>query len=256
MCSWIVSGSGSGSGSGSVIASAVRRRGVSIALFTATTLTLPTAWGNDRPYQLARTAILEEDAQSWSFESWVQRLGSVRGLSVEPEYTFRPGTTVQVELSRYLDRRVSDTGHEAEVEVKQIFKGVAPDGWGWGVSAALSAERTRESDGTVPSMRFKVPLSIAWGGDGGGYLHFNAGISKTRDVRRNWTGAVALERELLPRTLFFGELARESGATFAQVGARHWLRRDKLAIDFSLQQQRMGGSRSNGFIVGLGWYDF
>jgi len=212
------------------------------------------ARANDRPFQVARTAVLEDDEHVWSIESWVQRLGSVRSASLEPEYTFESGTSVQFELTRQLDRHDSETGHEAEIEFKQIFNNVARDGWGWGVSARLAAERTAESDGSIPSIGLKVPLSIALG-DGGGFLHLNAGISKTRDQRRTWDGAVGIERELLRRTLFFAELAREAGTTYAQLGARHWLRRDKLAIDFSVQQQRADGTRAVGFIVGLGWYD-
>jgi len=212
------------------------------------------ARANDRPFQVARTAVLEDDEHVWSIESWVQRLGSVRSASIEPEYTFEAGTSVQLELTRQLDRHDSETGHEAEIEFKQIFNNVARDGWGWGVSARLAAERTAESDGTVPSIGLKVPLSIALG-DGGGFLHLNAGISKTRDQRRTWDGAVGIERELLKRTLFFAELAREGGATYAQLGARHWLRRDKLAVDISVQQQRVEGARAYGVIVGLGWYD-
>jgi hypothetical protein len=68
-------------------------------------------------------------------------------------------------------------------------------------------------------------------------------------------GGIGIERELFKRTLFFAELAREGEVTFMQIGARHWLRRDKLAIDFSLQQQRADGGRASGFVVGLGWYD-
>lgn len=218
----------------------------------------PLARANDRPFQVARTAVLEDDEYVWSFESWVQRLGSVRGLSVEPEYTFAPGTSVQVELSRYVDRRGGETGHEAEVEFKQLFNNVARDGYGWGLSATLAAARTRESGRTVPSVGIKLPVSIALGGEdgGGGFVHLDVGIGKARDERRAWTGAIGIERELLKRTLFFAELAREGQVTFMQVGARHWLRRDKLAIDFALQQQRADGSRAAGFIVGLGWYDF
>jgi hypothetical protein len=178
----------------------------------------------------------------------------VRGFSIEPEYTFDAGTSLQVELSRFIDRRGAETGHEAEVEFKQVFNNVARDGWGWGLSASLAAARTRESDGTVPSMGLKLPVSIALG-EGGGFLHLNVGIDKTRDARRTWTTAAGIERELLKRTLFFAEIARDDGATFAQVGARHWLKRDKLAIDFSLQQRRADGSRNSGFIIGLGWYD-
>ncbi|MEP7298479.1 MAG: vWA domain-containing protein [Burkholderiales bacterium] len=217
-------------------------------------LATPVARGNDRPFQVARTAVLEDDEQVWSFESWVQRLGSVRGLSVEPEYTFAAGTSVQVELTRLADRRGSETGHEAEVEFKQIFNNVARDGWGWGLSATVAAERTQDAGRTVPSIGVKLPLSIALG-DGGGFVHLNAGVGKARDARRTWSGAMGIERELFKRTLFFAELAREGETTFMQLGARHWLRRDKLAIDFSLQQQRADGSRASGFIIGLGWYD-
>ena len=216
-------------------------------------LATPLAWANDRPFQVARTAVLEDDEHVWSFESWAQRLGSVRGFSIEPEYTFEAGTSVQFELSRFTDRRGSETGHEAEVEFKQLFNNVARDGWGWGLSATLAVDRTQEG-GSVPSVGIKVPLSIGLGGNGG-FLHLDAGITKARDERRTWTGAVGIERELFKRTVFFAELAREDRQTFAQVGARHWLRRDKLAIDVSLQQRRADGSRASGFIVGLGWYD-
>ena len=228
-------------------------RSVFLCIAVAGVLAAPVAWANDRPFQVARTAVLEDDEQVWSFESWVQRLGSVRGLAIEPEYTFEAGTSVQFELSRFIDRRGSETGHEAEVEFKQLFNNIARDGWGWGLSATLAAERSRDS-GTIPSVGIKLPLSVALG-DGGGFLHLNAGIGKARDARRTWTGAAGIERELFKRTVFFAELARDGGVTFAQVGARHWLRRDKLAIDFSLQQQRADGSRASGFIVGLGWYD-
>ena len=229
-------------------------RNVMFGIVLSGMLATPAAWANDRPFQVARTAVLEDDEYVWSFESWAQRLGSVRGLSIEPEYTFGPGTSVQFELTRLVDRGGSETGHEAEVEFKQLFNNVARDGWGWGLSATLAAERTHNSDGTIPSVGIRLPVSIALG-DGGGFLHLNAGISKARDSRRAWMGGIGIERELFKRTLFFAELAREGEVTFMQVGARHWLRRDKLAIDFSLQQQRADGGRASGFIIGLGWYD-
>ena len=229
-------------------------RSVMFGIVLSGMLATPAAWANDRPFQVARTAVLEDDEYVWSFESWAQRLGSVRGLSIEPEYTFGSGTSVQFELTRLTDRRGSETGHEAEVEFKQLFNNVARDGWGWGLSATLAAERTHDSDGTIPLVGIKLPVSIALG-DGGGFLHLNAGISKARDARRAWMGGIGIERELFKRTLFFAELAREGEVTFMQIGARHWLHRDKLAIDFSLQQQRADGGRASGFIIGLGWYD-
>lgn len=104
---------------------------------------------NDRPFQVARTAILEDDDdQTWSFESWVQRYGSVRGLSIEPEYNFGAGRSVQVELGRFVDRNDEQTGQEGEVEFKQLFNYIGSDGWAWGVSAAAGVERT-QAEGTV-----------------------------------------------------------------------------------------------------------
>lgn len=231
----------------------VVRIGMALVVAFCSAVVATGARANDRPFQVARTAVWEDDSNDWSFESWAQRLGSVRALSVEPEYTFQAGTSVQVELTRFLDRRDDETGHEAEVEFKQLFNDIARDGWGCGVSMAFSAERSRESRRTTPSVGLKVPVSIALG-DEGGLLHLNVGITGARGERRRWSGAAGIERELLERTLFFAEAARDHGVTFMQVGARHWLRRDKLAIDFGLQRQRADRSRGAGFILGLGWY--
>jgi mxaL protein len=238
----------------------LRRGGVGLALHGTVAMVvlgalLPAspARANDRPFQVARTAVLEDEEQVWSFESWTQRLGSVRGLSIEPEHTFGEGRSVQFELSRLVDRRDADTGHEAEIEFKQLFNNLASDGWGVGVSATLGVERTR-AGGSVPYLGVKLPLTIALG-KSGVLLHLNAGISKARDERRVWTGAVGVERELFRRTTLFAELAREGEVTFTQIGVRHWLKREKLAIDFSLQRQRADGGRAAGFILGLGWYD-
>ena len=95
------------------------------------------AHANDRPFQSARTAVSEEDDEgSWSLESWLQRRGSVRGLSVEPEYTFTPYTSVQMELSRLLDRDGNETGHEID---KRDLAGIA-----LGRKHAFSEERCAE----------------------------------------------------------------------------------------------------------------
>jgi len=43
---------------------------------------------------------------------------------------------------------------------------------------------------------------------------------------------VAIERELFKRTTLFAELAREGEATLLHAGARHWIKREKIALDF------------------------
>jgi mxaL protein len=216
------------------------------------------AHANDRPFQVARTAVMEDDENVWSFESWVQRFGHVRGLSFEPEYTFDVHTSVQVELARFTDRVGNQTGHEAEIEFKYLVNNIARDGYGWGASAAFNIERTHE-EGTVRSAGLKIPVSIAFStlglGDGGGFLHLDAGIDKSSGSRRTWSTSVGVEREFFKRTLMFAEYAHEGPLRFGQVGARYWLQRDKLAIDFSVQQKRTDGLHESGFVIGVGWYD-
>lgn len=208
---------------------------------------------NDRPFQSARTAVMEDDEYVWSMENWVQRFGRVRGLSIEPEYTFGGGFSIQTEFTRLLDRDRAATGHEAEIEFKQIFNHVARDGWGIAVSAALSTGRS-EDGGSVRGATFRVPLSLPFGN--GGYLHLNLGVAKESDAKREWTRSFALEHDLFKRTTGFVEWARTGEETYAQVGVRHWVKKEKLAVDFSLQQFRREGRNASGFILGLGIYDF
>ena len=215
------------------------------------------SWANDRPFQIARTAVMEDDEGVWSFESWIERRGKLLGLSVEPEYSFSGGTSIQLQLTRNLDRN-SDrpgelTGHEMEVEFKHIFNHIGRDGWGLAVSGALGAERSA-GDGTVRTLNLKLPLSINLG-EGFAMLHLNPGLAKASDSRRAWTRAVAIEREVFKRTTAFAELAHEGDLRFGQVGARHWLRRDKLAIDLAWQVQRKPDGQTHGVVIGLGWYD-
>jgi hypothetical protein len=221
------------------------------------------AQANDLPFQNARTAVVEEDNEAtWSVESWVQRIGRVRGLSIEPEYTFTPYTSVQMEFTRLLDKgpERAGTGHEAEIEFKHLFKdigvvdGAFGWGWGWGLSLAFSGERTAEEDGTQRVTTLKLPVSIALGRTGA-LLHLNAGLVKPSAARRVSTASAAIEFEVVRHARGFAEFAKEGDKRYAQIGVRHWLKHEKLALDFSLQQSRQGGERQSGFILGMGFYD-
>jgi len=233
--------------------SRLRRHPVRLLALAGLCLAATLAQANDRPFQVARTAVMEDDEYVWSFESWAQRFGTVRGLSVEPEYTFAAGTSVQLELSRYLDRQNALSGQEAEVEFKQVFNHLARDGYGWGLSLALNTSRNAD-EGRRRGVGLKLPFSLALG-DSGALLHLNAGLNKETDSRRQWVSALVLEHELFRRTHGFVELAREGSSHYAQVGVRHWLKKEKLALDLALQQHRSDGVRASGFILGLGFYD-
>jgi hypothetical protein len=217
-----------------------------------------TAWANDRPFQNARTAVTEDDdVQTWSFESWVQRRGCVRGFSIEPEYTFTNAFSIQMELTRLVDRDDRETGREAEVEFKVLFNEIARDGWGTGLSLAVAHERTR-AESSRPSLTLKMPWSIALG-ESGALLHLNAGLVQARHERRASTISAAAEADIAPRVRGFVEWARAGNGgvrhSFAQGGARWWVKRDRVAIDLALQRQRSPGERASGFIAGVGWYD-
>jgi hypothetical protein len=66
---------------------------------------------------------------------------------------------------------------------------------------------------------------------------------------------VGIEREVARHTTLFAELARDGDLKYGQVGARYWLKKERFAVDFSLQQRRSDGQRASGFLVGLGRYD-
>ena len=190
------------------------------ALLAAALALLPAlSAANDRPFQNARTAVAEDDDEgSWSFESWVQRLGPVRSLSVEPEYTFTPFTSVQMELSRVIDRSGADTGHEAEIEFKHLFNHIGRDGYGWGLSAAAATERSA-AEGNVRRLTLKLPVSIQLG-QTGALLHLNAGVIKPSNERRLFTRSAAAEFSVTGKSRAFAEFALDGSERYAQIGVR------------------------------------
>lgn len=214
-----------------------------------------TAVANDRPFQYARTAVMEDDDEPvWSFESLLQRCGSVFGAAGELEYAFSPADSVQFELAHAQDRLGAQSGNEGEIELKHLFNDIARDGWAWGLSAAFGDERS-VADGSVRSVAVKVPLSIALGADGSGYLHLDAGVGRQTGAARVWSASAAIEHEIGRHDSGFAEVVHEGSLKFVQAGVRHWVRKGKMALDFSLQQQRSEGTRASGFVIGFGWYD-
>lgn len=209
----------------------------------------------DRPFLATTTAAAEEDDDGvWSLEGGSQRVGPRRALSLATEYAFSPVTSAQVELTRWRDRAAGETAHEAEFELKHLFNRIGRDGWGWGVVAALGFDKPDGRAWTRSGVSLAVPYTLPlWGGDGA--LHLNAGLDKPRGATREWRWSAALERELLPRTTFFAEAAREGDARLLHGGLRWWIRRERVALDLSLQRVRDGGERASGLVIGVGWYD-
>ncbi len=219
------------------------------------------AGANDRPFEAARTAVSEDDDQVWSFEVWARRIGTVRSITIEPDYSFDPANSMQIELTRKLDRSGHETGHEVEVEYKHVFNRLARDGWGWALSAAVGAERNGTgATTTTRTATVRLPVSVdlgQWTGSStiAPLLHLNIGLHKASEARRVVSNAVALEQTLFKRSLLFAEWAREGDQRVAELGLRHWLQKEKLALDIAWQQRWAPGERAVGWVAGIGWYD-
>lgn len=209
----------------------------------------------DRPFLATASAAAEEDDDNvWSVETLFQRLGPVRGFAVAPEYAFNPTTSIQVEFARVRDRAAGETTQQAELEVKHLFNHIARDGYGVGIVASVGFGKAQGGSFRRDEWNLALPFTLAlW--EGSGALHVNAGVSWPRGERREWNRSLAIEREVWKRTTLFGEVARLGDATLVHAGVRHWLRREKLALDVSAQRVRADGARESGFVIGLGWYD-
>jgi hypothetical protein len=225
------------------------------ALWTAAALWASAAQASDRPYLLTSSAAAEEDDDGvWAVESWWQRSKSQTGLSVAAEFGFNPTTSLQIERSRVQDRVSGEKAHAVELELKHLFNRIGREGWGWGISVAAGAATVDEAGWRSQRLSIKLPYTLSLR-DGDAMLHVNVGLQKQRDERREWVASTALEHKLGTRTKLFIELGREDRSTLLHGGVRHWLKRDKFALDFSVQQVRNAENKERGVVIGLGWYD-
>ena len=210
------------------------------------------AHASDRPYLATNSAAAEEDDDNvWAIESWLERVRHGDALHATVEYAFDPTTSLQLEWVR---TRALGLGkvQDIELEFKHLFNHIARDGWGWGLSATISASRS-ESHWQRSAWTLTLPLSMRIGDES--LLHLNAGVAKPVDERIKHTAAIAAERVVWRRTTLFGELARDADGTLAHVGVRYWVKKDRVSIDFALMQRRSEGRRVNGVVFGVGFND-
>lgn len=224
------------------------------ALALLATLSLPIA-ASDRPYLATNSAAAEEgEDASWSVESWIQRVGTERTLSVAPEYAFNARTSVQFELTRARDRASSETEHELELEFKHLFNAIESDGYGWGVVGSAALDKSTGAGWRRGGLGVVVPFTLSlWGGAGA--LHLNAGLQKPRDDKREWRAAAAIERQVTESVTLFAEAARVGELKLLHGGARWWLAKERFALDLAWQRVRVDGTRDSSVVLGFGWYD-
>ncbi len=209
----------------------------------------------DRPFLLTASAAAEEDDDNvWAIESSWQRVGTQRTFSIAPEYAFSPTDSIQFEFSRSRDRAAGDRSHGLEVEIKHLFNRIGRDGWGWGIDLSLAAGSRNGSGWRAEGVALTLPWTLAIG-EGGALLHANAGIAKARGERREFVASAAFEHPLPGRLTGFVEVGRADRQTLLHAGLRHWVKREKLALDLSVQRIRAGSDSASGVVLGIGWYD-
>ncbi len=215
----------------------------------------PPAQADDRPFvQTSHAAAEDDDEGNWSLETWWLTVGSRRVLNVAPEYAFSPYTTLQFRSFVARDRLLGERAVGVETEFKHLFNHLGRDGFGWGVHLSLTVAREGHAAFQVQALAAKwIGTLNLLGGDA--KMHLNGGLNKARDERREWIGSLALEHKLPWRSTAFFELGREDRETLLHAGVRHWIKRDKLAVDFSALQQRLREGRVHGLVLGLAWYD-
>ena len=209
----------------------------------------------DRPDIVANSGAAEEDEeQVWSVENWVRQAGRQKSLTIAPEYAFSPDNSLQAEFRRVVDRD-NGNGHEIEIEFKHLFNRIAREGWGWGVVLALDMERPEGGPWTHAATSLSLPLTLQLDEASKSLLHLNLGVAKPKEERRVFTGVIAAEREVWRRTSLFAEAARDREGRLLHAGVRHWIKRERLALDIAWQRVRSDELRGSGIVLGLAWYD-
>lgn len=213
------------------------------------------ACAGDRPYLITSSAAAEEDDDGvWSIESAASKLGSRRGLELQAEYAFNPTQALQLELGHGRGASGQASDSSAGLQYRQLFNHIARDGWGWGLVLAAELDKSGSAAWRAGSTSLTLPVSIQWAGLAS-LLHANLGVAWPRGERRQWLASLAASHDLGHRTHLFAEVARQGDERLLHGGVRHWLRREKLALDFSLQRRHGAGEFERGVVVGLGWYD-
>lgn len=209
----------------------------------------------DRPYVFTNSGAAEDDEeQVWSVENWYRKAGRLASLTVAPEYAFSPDDSMQAEFRRVVDRDRGN-GHELEIEYKHLFNRFSRDGWGWGVVAAIDMERPDGGPWERSALSLSVPLTWQVGPADTSLVHVNLGVAKPREERRAFTAVIAAEHEVWRRTSLFAEIARDREGTLQHAGVRHWIKRERLAVDLAWQRVRSDEVRGSGIVLGIAWYD-
>ena len=214
------------------------------------------ALASDRPYLAATNAVADEDDDNViALESWIESARRFREFRFEPEYNFDPRNAVRFELGIARDHRTDPAVNSrgAEIEFKHLFTDLARSGFGAGVIVGV------DWDGRRAGLEGAEQGVHAWSLGAAGLvtlrptadtlIHFNLGGLKATNEGAHARWAVAAEHEIVRRTTLFVE----AGATaheqrLVHAGLRHWVKRERFAIDLTAGR-RHGDPASSSFVT-------
>lgn len=221
------------------------------------------AQADDRPFLRTTTAIVEDDDERvFEFSATHQNGKKERSTQLQLGYSFSPTLSVEVELGQ--DRNKVDEVSSREQGVGVWMSWIDPARDGWGLATKFSAERERESGAErweKPKYKGVMAFSLPQA-DKSTWLHANLGTiyrPTIEDGQRRWTStwSVAAQKELNRRFELFAEAAgvQDRSDQIAQVGVRHWIKREKLALDVGLGRQYAEERRGNFVALTLSVFD-
>jgi hypothetical protein len=199
------------------------------------------------------------DAGTCQVEAWHERSGPDRAFVLAPACGVVPGLEIGMDATWPSQRDVVRKG--AGLALK-----VAPASWRWdSVAGELGL-------GLKFSGAWTKPAAGRWQGSSGLALglaslkasetltlHVNAGLARDSATAARATVAnLALVWSPHASALLFAEAQGNSkkdvfGGTVATAGARWWLVKDSIGLDFTASRERGSGGPTR-YTLGLGWY--
>lgn len=199
------------------------------------------------------------DAGTCQVETWHQRAGHERALVLAPACGVVPGLELALDSTWPTPRDV--VRQRAGLALK-----LAPAGWTWGgalgeLSWGLKASgawlqpahaRWQGAGATVLALAsLKVSEQVSW------HLNLGAGRDPASDTQASLLN-LALVWTPQPAWLLFVEAQGNNrkaafGGTLTTAGARWWLVKDQLGLDFTVGHESGAGGPTR-YTVGLGWY--
>lgn len=211
-------------------------------------------WGT--PAWSARPMITDDarvvDAKACQLESWVRFNRDSREFWALPGCN--PTGNLELTVGGGLERPLSG-GQTSDVvlQAKTIFRPLEINGIGvGGVIGTVRHPAIKTGSNVLGDYYGYVPVSLSYDNDRL-VMHINAGLIRPQEIARNrMTWGVGLERQIRGDTWFIAEsFGQTDGRSFAQLGVRQWLLRDRVQVDATWGDRLNPGASERWFSLGL-----